>query len=129
MPVYLAHEFAVKTALRLSFVAPWTWAEFERMRQKIEAYAAKRSQAIDLIIDVSMAGDSIPNDAFIRIARAYGDSTIRQQLVVGASQKIRELLAMAEHYYTALGGFASFICVQDLQEAWQILRKHQSSAP
>lgn len=129
MPVYLAHEFAVTSALRLSFVAPWTWAEFERSRSKIEAYTAKRQQDIDLIIDVSLAGDAIPHDAFIRIARAYGDSKIRQQLVVGASQKIRELLAMAEHYYTALGGFASFVCVQDMQEAWQFLRKSKPSSP
>jgi hypothetical protein len=121
MAVFIARELLLQKAIRLTFIAPWTWAEFEKVRDKVEAYLDKVGQEVDLIIDLRQAGEAIPRDAFARLARSYAASkaNLRQHIIVGAPQWLQELFHVADRYYTALGGLTHFVFVHDMQEAHQ----------
>lgn len=107
-----------KTAILLTFTAPWTWEAFEQTRDQITAMLHDVNDEIDLIIDVRNGGD-IPEDAIRRLRRAYSGAalTLRRYILVGAPKSVQELFGVADRYYTALGGFLEFSFVDTLEEA------------
>lgn len=70
MPVFVNWDNLAKTAVRLSFVAPWSWTEYEFMSHKIDAYMTSVVHPVDLIIDVRKVGD-IPEFALAELANSF----------------------------------------------------------
>lgn len=107
-----------KTAIVLTFTAPWTWEDFVQAREEITRMVSDGSHEIDLIIDAQKGG-KMPDDAVRWLRRAYSGEalTLRRYILVGASKAVREMFTVADRYYTALGGFLEFAFVDTLDEA------------
>lgn len=94
-----------KTTLRLTFTSPWTWDEFEQVSQQIEAAFASVPHTVDLVVDITAAGD-LPSDGLFRLRNVYSDPTpnLGEYRFVGASPAFQLQFEAADRYYTALGG-------------------------
>jgi hypothetical protein len=98
-----------KSALVLTFNAPWTWDDFERVDADIEHAFHSVTHTVDLVIDLHNAGP-LPDDIFYRMRDAYADATdnIGQYVFLGAPDDFGETMAVVDRYYTALGGRLEF---------------------
>jgi hypothetical protein len=94
-----------KTALKLTFTAPWTWDEFEQVSRQIEAAFASVRHTVDLVVDITAAGD-LPEDGLFRLRNVYSDPTpnLGEYRFVGASREFQLQFEAVDRYYTALGG-------------------------
>lgn len=106
-----------RTALVMTFTAPWTWAEFEEVSLRVERAFASVSHRVDLIIDMTAAGE-IPDSALDRLRNSYADPTINlgDYIFVGAGDDFKAILAVADRYYTALGGSLDYRFMTTLDE-------------
>src|SRR5262245_57269342 len=109
------------TALLLTFTAPWTWDDFEQVSQSIESAFASVDHTVDLIIDVSWAGE-LPSNTLDRLRDTYADATsnLGCYIFVGATDAFKTLLTIADRYYTALGGRLDFRFADTLDEVLKI---------
>ncbi len=112
-----------KTALILTFTAPWTWDEYEILSADIQTAFDSVLYDIDLIVDLSKAGD-IPHSTLSELRDAYADgmSNLGQYIFVGATPQFIQQLGIADHYLTILGGFLSYECVETLDDAQRVVR-------
>ena len=118
MSISIQWDNPEKTAL-----IPWHWNEYESLSDRIEDMFNSTTRDIDLIIDLSYAGD-IPADVVAQLRDAYadGEPNLGQYIFVGASSQFVEQLAIADRYFTALGGTLDYRCVDTLAEAQRINR-------
>lgn len=118
MSVFVNWDNLAKTAIRLSFVAPWSWAEYEIMSHKIEALMYSVVHKVDLIIDVRSVGE-MPKNSLAELANSYADTNpnLGRYILVGVPETFQNLMRAADRYYTALGGHLQFTFVDSLAEA------------
>ncbi|MBC8171849.1 MAG: hypothetical protein H7X77_09250 [Anaerolineae bacterium] len=130
MSVSAAWHNPERKALVMTFTAPWTWAEFEKVSPKIEAAIASVSHNVDVIIDMSRAGE-IPASALDRLRNIYADATINlgDYLFVGADDDFKAMFAVADRYYTALGGSLTYHFAATLDEAINMQTYALKSSP
>ncbi len=95
-----------RTALTLTFAAPWTWDEFERVSPKIEQEFATVDHPVDLLIDLRDAADTVPDGSMVYLRDAYADglANLREYVFIGAPEAFKMLFMAVDRYYTALGG-------------------------
>ena len=118
MSVQMDWDNQQKTALRLTFVAPWTWDEYEQISGEIAQAFASVPHPVDLIIDVTQAVH-IPAEALYQLRDAYADTTtnLGQYILAGASPEFERLFTAADRHYTVLGGQLRYVFVDDLTQA------------
>lgn len=107
-----------KSGLILTFMSPWTWDEYEILSDTIRRSFESVDYAVDLIVDLRDVGD-IPADVVSYLRDAYASDTpnLRQYIYVGVPVDFIETLAVADRYYSALGGELQYRCVESLKEA------------
>lgn len=115
-----------KTALVLEFNAPWQWREYEILSHEIQRAFDSVEHKVDLIIDLRNAGD-IPKSIMYELRDAYagGMSNLDQYIFVGADAEFVKDLDVADRYFTAMGGFLSYDCVETMANARRIIRWKQ----
>ena len=122
MSISIKWDNPEKTALILTFVAPWRWDEYEVISDTIQQAFDSVSTNIDLIIDLRYAGHHIPDHVLSQLRDAYADATpnLDQYIFVGANSLFIQQLTIADRYLTALGGALDFQCVDTLEDARRI---------
>jgi hypothetical protein len=105
MAVSLQWHDAQKSALKLTFTAPWTWDDYEQLSPEIEAAMESVEHPVDLVIDLSEAGD-LPEQALYHLRNAYSDTSPNrgQYIFLGATDVFKTLFEAVDRHYTALGG-------------------------
>lgn len=123
MSVSIQWNTPEKTALILTFTAPWTWDQYEELSDNIQTTFDSVIYDIDLIVDLSKAGD-IPESTLNQLRDAYagGMSNLGQYIFVGATPEFIQQLDVVDHYLTILGGLLSYDCVETLEDAQRVVR-------
>ena len=111
-----------QTALVLTFIAPWTWDEYEAISDTIQKAFESVTNNIDLIIDLHHAGIHVPDHVLAQLRDAYADdvTNLDEYIFVGASSTFIQQLIIADRYLTALGGALDYQCVDTIDEARRI---------
>ncbi len=125
MGVYIDwDDEAEEQALRLTFSAPWTWAEFDSINDDIERAFNSKSNLVTLMIDLRDAGE-MPIEVIHRLRDAYADATynLDRYIFIGASEHFKTLITVADNYYTMLGGHLDFTFAATLDEARHLLKQ------
>ena len=122
MSISIQWDNPEKTALILTFVAPWRWDQYETISDTIQHAFDSASTNIDLIIDLRHAGTHIPDHVLSQLRDAYADGTpnLDQYIFVGASTQFIQQLLIADRYLTALGGALDYECVDTMKAARRI---------
>ena len=96
MSISIRWDNPEKTALLLTFVAPWRWDEYEVISDTIQHAFDSVSANIDLIIDLRYAGKHIPDHVLAQLRDAYAGATsnLDQYIFVGAKKRKTRHFAM-----------------------------------
>ena len=118
MSVTVHWDTPAKRQLVLTFVALWTWDEYDGISDDIERAFNSTGNTVDFFIDLRQAGD-MPADVIRRLGDAYWDATsnLRGYVFIGASAHFKTMLTVADNYYPMLGGRLVYTFVETLEEA------------
>ena len=124
MGVQISWDDEARQALRLTFYAPWTWAEYDAISDDIEHKFNSTSNLVTLLIDLRNAGE-MPIEVIHRLRDAYADATynLGGYIFIGASEHFTTLMTVADNYYTMLGGHLDFTFAATWDEARNLLKQ------
>lgn len=113
MGVITHWENSRQTAIVLRFCAPWTWAGFEDASAQLAAMVQGAAHRVDVLIHMAEAGD-LPDDALFRMGEWYAADlpNLGQYVLIGAPDGFDGLMAVADRYYTAMGGALAYATVE-----------------
>lgn len=118
MSIFVNWDNLAYNTLRLTFVEPWNIVQFEQASAKVNDYLNSVSHDVDLIIDLRRV-QHIPEWMIAELRQAYSHENLnlRGYIFVGAPPELSPLMQVADHYYSALGGFLEFTFADDLNQA------------